>query len=364
MSRNLDEKTAQEPIVEQKLRQFGLDSTLPEVGEVDVLVVDDEKTANRLLVEIAEKAGHPVQSFLDPEEALDSIRERPPQILITDLVMPGLTGIELAQEARRVDPDIGVLVITASGEPAAAAAANLIGSASYLTKPISIASVQRALQRLYLSRSVRTHQRAMLEWTHEQIEANAAEIRDVTMSTLSSLMNAMDARSPHFRGHSRAVALQAAAVAQTLGMPEDEVEQVRTAGLLHDIGMIGIPDSIVDKPSDLTEAERDLIRTHCAAGVGIVEPMNHLGSVVRYVGEHHERFDGTGYPLGLAGDQISKGGQVLGIAEAWVGILESRAYRKGRTRNEAFEILFEHQGEWFSSDVTEALVESDVGVIG
>ena len=136
-------------------------------------------------------------------------------------------------------------------------------------------------------------------------------------------------RSPYFQGHSKAVAMQAAAVAHVLDADEDEIEMVRTAGLLHDVGMMAIPDSLVHKPDSLTQDEFAIIRSHCDRGVAILEPMKHLGRCIRYVYEHHERWDGSGYPRGKKGDEISLGGQIVGISEAWTAILESRAYRAG-----------------------------------
>jgi putative nucleotidyltransferase with HDIG domain len=170
-------------------------------------------------------------------------------------------------------------------------------------------------------------------------------------------------RSPHFQGHSKAVALQAAAIAHALGADDDEVEAVRTAGLLHDVGMMAIPDTLVQKPDALTPAEFDVIRSHCQRGVEILEPMRHLGRCIRYVHEHHERWDGSGYPLGKAGDEISLGGQIVGIAEAWTAILESRAHRPGFSREQGLEILQDKRGIWFSPQVTDALHEADVGMI-
>jgi HD-GYP domain-containing protein (c-di-GMP phosphodiesterase class II) len=127
--------------------------------------------------------------------------------------------------------------------------------------------------------------------------------------------------------------------------------------------MIAIPDAIVQKPDALTVEEYQVIRTHCERGVEILEPMKHLGRSIRYVHEHHERWDGSGYPLGKKGEEISLGGQIVGISEAWTAILESRSYRSGMARDEGLEILAEKRGVWFSPEVTDALRVADVGMI-
>ena len=279
------------------------------------------------------------------------------------MVMPGLSGVDLAQKARTVDPDMGVILVTAFGDTSTAEATVQLGISTFLTKPLDLDTLSRAIQRAFLKRAADDHHRAMVNWMYDAMARNAAEIRDVTLGALTSLMNALDARSPHFRGHSKAVAIQAAAVAQALELDEQEVEAVRIAGMLHDIGMIGVPDAVVEKPGALTPEETELIRSHCKTGAAIIEPMKHVGPSIRYVLEHHERWDGSGYPDGKKGDEISVGGRIIGIAEAWTAILESRAYREGRSRLEGMEILLAHQDEWFTQEVTEALIESDVGLI-
>ncbi len=348
----------------QSLEELSANLTVPEPGEVDIVIVDDDRTSLELLKAHVEAFGYPVRAFTDPHEALDAIRDQLPQIVVTDLVMPGMSGISLAGEARGLDPDVVVIIVTAYGDELTSEATGGLGVSEVMHKPVGRYDLTRAVTQALLRRAATAHHRAVVDWMYAELARNENQIREVTLGTLASLINAVDARSAHFRGHSRAVALQAAAIAQTLGLDEDSVEAIRTAGLLHDIGMIGVPDAITQKPGPLTPEETRLIRTHCEVGAEIVEPMRHLAASRLYVLEHHERWDGSGYPGGKAGQDISTGGQVVGIAEAWTAILESRSYREGRSRQEGLEILLSHRGEWFSEEVTEALVESDLGLLG
>lgn len=336
---------------------------LPKIEEIEVVVVDDEGTSLTLLEAAVARIGHPVRSFTDADDAARHIDERPPQILVTDMVMPGMTGVDLARLVRSHDPDARVILVTGYGDERTAEVTYDLGVTTYLPKPVALADLSHAVRHAYLQYATDKHHRERVNWAYESMARNENRIREVTLGTLTALMNAMDARSPHFAGHSRAVALEAAAIAETLGLDEDTVEQVRTAGLLHDIGMIGVPDSVIDKPATLSESEAELIRQHPETGAAILSPMKHLEAAITYILHHHERLDGSGYPDGLKGDEISLGGQIVGIAEAWSGLVEGRAYQEGRSQEEALEVLRMHEGRWFGADVTEALAECDLGLI-
>jgi putative nucleotidyltransferase with HDIG domain len=185
------------------------------------------------------------------------------------------------------------------------------------------------------------------------------EIRDVTLNTLSTLVNALEARSSHFKAHSQNVAITAAGIARALGLSDAEVIAVRTAELLHDVGMIAVPDAVVNKPGDLDPDERRSIEEHCARGAEILGPMEHLGPAITYVLEHHERINGSGYPHGKRGDDISMGGQIVGLAEAWMALTEQRSYRSAMTKAEAMGTLVGTAGSWFSADLLKALRASE-----
>jgi putative nucleotidyltransferase with HDIG domain len=336
---------------------------LPDLSEGTVFVVDNDRTSGALNAGILKGVGYNVRQFATPQEALEALHEASPTILVTDFAMGGMSGLELAQAAQEHDPDIRIILLTGSGDEATAQAALRMGISDYIKKPPEPESLRRSVQRTFHKRAADEHHRAMVAWMREELDRRAHAIREVTVSTLASLANALDMRSPYFQGHSKAVALQAAAIAHVLGASDDEVEAVRTAGLLHDVGMMAIPDTLVQKPGTLTPEEFATIRSHCERGVEILEPMKHLGRSIRYVHEHHERWDGSGYPLGKKGPEISLGGQIVGISEAWTAILESRAHRSSLSREEGLEILRNKRGVWFSPEVTDALFEADVGII-
>jgi putative two-component system response regulator len=336
---------------------------LPDTTEGRILVVDNDRTSGTLHAGILYTAGYTVDLFGTPEEALEAVRKGDATILVTDFEMGAMSGLELAQAAQEHDPDIRIILLTGSGDERTAQAALRMGISDYIKKPPDPDALKRSVQRAIHMRAADEHHRAMVGWMKEELERRAEAIRHVTISSLSALANALDLRNPHFQGHSKAVAMQAAAIAQALDADEDEVEAVRTAGLLHDVGMIAVPDALVSKPESLTPEEFEIIRSHCDRGVAILEPMTHLGRCITYVHEHHERWDGSGYPLGKKGDDISLGGQIVGISEAWTAILESRAYRTGRSREEGLKILEDQRGIWFSPEVTDALRSADVGMM-
>jgi len=357
--REIDEHTS--PLNGEGEPDFSFELPASEGGLV--LIVDDEASSALLHQSILEAAGYEVKTFERAPDVIEHLVSAEPIVLVTDYDMPEMSGIELAEHALDVDPDIKIILLTGRGDETTAQSALRMGFTDYIIKPPEPIALARAVQRAFHQRSGERHHRAMVTWMKAELGRRQDEIRDVTLSTLAAFANALDSRSPHFQGHSRAVALQAGSIALALGLSEAEVESVRVAGLLHDVGTIAVPDSIVEKSGALTEEEFAIIKTHCDRGVEILQPMEHLGDSIRFIHEHHERLNGSGYPNARRGDEISLGGQIVGIAEAWVAILESRAYRSGLPREEGMEMLLELAGEWCLPEVTQALVDSDVGML-
>jgi putative nucleotidyltransferase with HDIG domain len=156
---------------------------------------------------------------------------------------------------------------------------------------------------------------------------------------VEALVNAMEAKSPYLRGHSHRVAALSAALATELGLPDEEIEAIRLAGTLHDVGKIGVREAILDKPGRLTPEEFAHVQQHVSVGLNILAPLQQLVLIMEYIAHHHERRDGSGYPAGLSGDAITLGGRILAAADALDALTSPRAYRQAMTIDQAIAQL-------------------------
>ncbi|MBJ6724416.1 HD domain-containing phosphohydrolase [Geomesophilobacter sediminis] len=181
------------------------------------------------------------------------------------------------------------------------------------------------------------------------------EMRDLFIATIATLSNAMDAKSPWTKGHSERVMHLGVGIAREMGLDEDLVERVRLGGLLHDIGKIGVIESLLDKPERLSSEEASPMRLHPEMGVEILRPIEKLSAVLPGILHHHERFDGDGYPAGLRGEEIPLEARIITVADSFDAIVSTRPYKKAVTATEALEELFRHAGKQFDPVAVQAL---------
>jgi putative two-component system response regulator len=334
----------------------------PEPSQALIFLVDDEESILSLLSRLLRRAGYPVETFRDPSEALSALPDREVSVLVTDKNMQEMDGIELATQCLETDPDLAVIVLTGEGDVTSAAESVRLGIEDYLLKPLDARALEASVQRAVWRRASKLYSRAMERWYRAEVEARADEIsrqkenlEKVSVGALSALTRVLEAKNPHFKGHSEAVAALSGRVATALGLPDDEVESIRTAGYVHDIGMISVSDSIIEKDGPLDDREYAALKEHCRIGEEILRPFPHLADVAEMVLHHHERLDGSGYPKGFVGDQIPLGAQILGLAESFVALTERRSFRQSISSNEALERLREKEDVWFSSRVLEGL---------
>lgn len=328
--------------------------------ELPMLLVDDDAAVRGALSALLVSFGYAVETAESGEAALAALARSRFSILLCDIRMPGLDGVEVVRVALDVDPDLGIIMVTGALDAGTATAALTAGAWDYLMKPIDASvlrgAVQRGLRRRQatLRRTQHAVEREVASRT-AAIEHERQMLRALTISTVESLLKAMEARDPFLVGHSQRMSALAADVAAALGLDPDAVEQVRLAARLADVGKIGLRTDVMNKPGRLTAEEFDHVQDHVRLGVEILSPLSHLGVVVEYVRDHHEHYDGTGYPRAVAGDAISIGGRILAAADAFVALTSRRAYREPMTPLDAIDHLRESAGSLLDWSVYAAL---------
>lgn len=332
--------------------------------DTPIFVVDDDEAIIQALVGFLSERGYPVTGFTDPKGAQDAIRKRPPHLLIVDRNMPGLDGFDLARAALEEDPDIGVVVLTAAREVELAIEAFQLGASDYLLKPLDFGRIGKTVRRVLnrrgqqiFHRETETRMRLEVEDRTRRLEDKNRLLEGVTVGALTALVELLEQKTPHFRGHSEAVAQLSEALATALHLPRAEVRACKTAGFLHDIGMIAIPDAILEKTTPLDSGESAIIQRHCRTGRELLEPFTHLGPVPDYVYLHHERVDGSGYPEGLTEGEIPLGAQIVAAADCFRALVEPRSYREAHPPAEALGILLGAAGIWHSVEVLAGLAK-------
>jgi putative two-component system response regulator len=311
-----------------------------------VLVVDDEETIRTALGRFLRARGYEVEVAESGIAALIMLERQRFAVMVCDVRMPGMTGLEVVPEALQLDPDLAILMLSAVNDAPTATDALSHGAMDYLVKPIELVDLQRAVERSTHRRQLEIERRRVEEHIREEVamrtselEKEKAALHALTIGVAETLINAMEAKDVYLRGHSSRVADQAASIAEAMGLDPDVVENVRLAGRLHDVGKIGIREDILNKAGPLTEEEFEQVKDHVRMGMEILTPLKHIPVALDFVHDHHEHWDGGGYPRGLAGDQITIGGRILAACDAFDAITSRRAYREAKDPAETIAYL-------------------------
>lgn len=344
-------------------RQIAPDQDFEGTLKYRVLVVDDEPAVGRLLRRILEDQGYGCELAREAEEALQRAGTGEFSVIMTDVRMPGRDGLELLEDLRRGDPEAVVIMITGRAEIDSAIHALRLGAYDYITKPFRreqiLASVGRGVERRRFLEERRTYQERLEREVRQRTEDLRQALKELTRTyrmTLEALAAALDLRDVETMAHSRRVADLALAIAREIGRPREELVELERGALLHDIGKIGIPDAILRKPGPLTEEEWTEIKNHCHLGYEMVKPIPFLSRAAEIILAHQERYDGTGYPRGLTGEEIPLGARIFAVADAFDVITSNRPYRRARSLWEAREEIQRHSGTQFDPNVVEAFL--------
>lgn len=327
-----------------------------------VLVVDDEETIRIALARYLRSQGYTVEVAESGTAAIGRLEQERFGVMVCDVRMPDMTGLDVVPKARRLDGDLAILMLTAVNDAGTATDALSHGAMDYLVKPVQLAQLQDAVVRAAHRRQLEIERRRVEEHIREEVELRTIELereksalRDLTIGVAEALINAMEAKDVYLRGHSSRVADQAASIADALGLDADAVENVRLAGRLHDVGKIGIREEVLNKPGVLTKEEFEHVKQHVQFGMEILAPLKHIPVAMQFVHDHHEHFDGTGYPRGLRGEEISIGGRILAACDAFDALTSRRAFRDAMDVEETIRYLGNEVGRLLDPQVYTAL---------
>jgi putative nucleotidyltransferase with HDIG domain len=312
-----------------------------------ILVIDDERAVREVISAMLLAAGHEVVGVGTATEALELFSDDTITLVVTDIVMPDLSGLELLETMRLHRPNLPIVLVTGANTRDNLSEALTRGADGLVAKPFTqpelLDAIDRALQRA---------------------GASERDLRDrlLAPTLTSALANAIEAREEGMRGHCERLTVLAMRLGFAVGLDDENIENLRLGALLHDIGKIGIPDRILLKPSALDSAEQELMRAHTIIGDNLLEPIDLLASVRPIVRSHHERWDGDGYPDGLAGEEIPLTARIMAVADAVEAMSASRVYREALSEPEIVRELERGRGtQWDPAivDLVLRLIETD-----
>lgn len=304
--------------------------------------MDDDRQVREVLQEIFLSGGYKCLLAGDGREGLEAFRAMRPSLTVSDVKMPVMDGIAFLKAVIELDPDAAVILLTGVGDTKIAVESLKLGAYDFIIKPVNadelLIAAERALERRHLLIERREYQ-ATLERRVEEATRDLAlafrELRDTYRATLEALGSALDTRDVGTEAHSRRVHGYALTIARVHGVSEADMKDIEHGVLLHDIGKIGIPDAILLKPGPLSPNEWTIMRTHPVVGRRLIERIPFLRGAVPIVHHHHEKWDGTGYPLGLRGAAIPLGARIFAVADALDAMTVDRPYSKAISYEQA-----------------------------
>lgn len=328
-----------------------------------ILIVDDEEAARRLLARILEQNGYSCSTVADADEATAHLRQETVALVITDLDMPGRSGLELIKDITREHPGVATLMVTGKGDRTIAKSVLETGAYGYMTKPLDPDEVTIAVYNALIRRTLELEAKRNKDQLEEmvrsrtsdlwqnslELEQALAQLRSSQEETIQKLALVAEMRDDETAEHTERMSRFCGLLAERAGADHQRAELIRLASLMHDIGKVGVPDGVMRKPGPLGAEEREVIQRHADFGYRILKDSNSelLRMAATIAWTHHERWDGTGYPCGLKGDEIPFEGRIAAIADVFDALTSDRVYRKAYPLTEAVEHMREERGKHF-----------------
>lgn len=328
-----------------------------------ILIVDDEPNVCMTLQRHLHQQGLECLTSYDGLDALDKMRHHNFSLIISDMMMPGMSGLELLHKIKERDPEMAFIMITAVKDIHTAVDSLRLGACDFITKPFDLPALRHAVERAFERRRLlienrRYRQELEIKVQNRTLELNQAlnEVEESYKITLEALVSALDAREHETRAHSQRVREYTLTLARQLGLKNDALIQVGRGALLHDVGKIGVRDSILLKPDKLNEDEWEEMKRHPRIGYDILQSIGFLSSAAEIVLCHQERWDGNGYPNRLAGRDIPLGARIFSLADTLDAMTSDRPYRKALAFDAALREIRSCSGTQFDPEIADAFL--------
>lgn len=333
------------------------------LDQARILVVDDQDDNVHLLERILGPTYVNIRGITAPGLALDAVAEFEPDLVLLDLHMPGTSGFAILEQLRQ--PGTGhdllpVVVLTADSTPEARNRALELGANDFLTKPLDRREVLLRVRNTLQVRMLHLDLQDQNRWLEDRVRERTRALEEANIDSLERLALAAEFRDDDTGQHTRRVGDLAAGIAKTLGWENGQVDMLRRAAPLHDVGKIAVPDAVLLKPARLDEAEFEIIKTHCVSGGRLLNGSNSplLQQAESIAISHHERWDGTGYPNQLAGEQIPIIGRVVAVADVFDSLTHERVYKLAWSREDACAEIRSQAGRQFDPRIVSAFLNS------
>ena len=325
-----------------------------------ILIVDDELEITEILADLLSE-DYDCQKAGSAEQALVRLQQSEFHLVISDITMPGMSGLDMIPHIKALSPNTVVVMISGMQTVESAIGALRLGAFDYLMKPFDLrqveAVVKRALEHYELvvaKQRYENHLEELVEQRTAELDRALDSLEEAYCSTLKALTTALETHDQETHGHLERVVSYSLRLGREYGLNREQMKALEFGSLLHDIGKIGVPDSILRKPAKLTEEEWVVMREHPMHGQQILRGIEFLQGASRVVAQHHEKWDGSGYPLGLIQEEIDVNARIFAVADAFDAITSDRVYRRGKSYEAAAQELDESAGRQFDPKVVEA----------
>ena len=326
-----------------------------------ILIIDDEPAVFESLEALLATEGYSLNFARNGVEGIARAIALLPDVILLDLMMPGMDGFEVCHHLRSQErlAEVPILMITAFDEREMKLRGLNVGADDFLSKPIDRLELRARLRTIIrLDRYRKLNQeRARLEEALRELEQSHGKLQQAYDETIQGWSRAMDLRDRETEGHSQRVTEMTLALAQAIGMPDEEVVHLRRGSLLHDMGKLGIPDKILHKPDILNEEEWTIMRRHPVYAYEMLKGIEYLRPAIDIPYCHHEKWNGKGYPRGLKAEEIPLAARIFMVADIWDAIISNRPYRPARSEDYALNYIQSEAGQHLDPHITEIFLK-------